>query len=102
VSEDRLHQKAHGCSQRNSRWWAVGDERSQPGHQVVDGAGRGRVAAVAAVVLYEHASALVRAHGEFDWTGHLIPLTVDGLICASWMVMLDSARRGIGVPVLAR
>jgi hypothetical protein len=60
------------------------------------------VAAVAAVVSYEHASALVRAHGESGWTGRLIPLTVDGLIYASSMVMLDSARRGAGVPALAR
>jgi hypothetical protein len=36
------------------------------------------VAAVAAVVSYQHASALVRAHGESGWTGCLIPLTVDG------------------------
>ena len=60
------------------------------------------VAAVAAVVSYEHASALVRVHGESGWTGRLIPLTVDGLIYASWMVMLDSARRGARVPGLAR
>jgi hypothetical protein len=60
------------------------------------------VAAVAAVVSYEHASAPVRAHGEPGWTGRLIPLTVDGLINASSMVMLDSARRGGPVPVLAR
>jgi Protein of unknown function (DUF2637) len=60
------------------------------------------VAAVAAVVSYEHASALVRAHGESGWTGRLIPLTVDGLIYASSMVMLDSARRGLRVPALAR
>jgi len=53
------------------------------------------VAAVAAVVSYEHAGALVRAHGESGWTGRLIPLTVDGLIYASSMVMLDSARRGV-------
>ena len=46
------------------------------------------VAAVAAVVSYEHASALVRTHGESGWTGRLIPLTVDGLICASSMVLL--------------
>jgi hypothetical protein len=37
------------------------------------------------------ASALVRAHGESGWTGRLVPLTVDGLIYASSMVMLDSA-----------
>jgi Protein of unknown function (DUF2637) len=60
------------------------------------------VAAVAAVVSYEHAYALVRAHGETGWTAHLIPLTVDGLIWASSMVMLDSARRGVVVPSLAR
>jgi Protein of unknown function (DUF2637) len=60
------------------------------------------VAVVAAVVSYEHASALARAHAESGWTGRLIPLTVDGLIYASPMVMLDSARRGVGVPVLAR
>jgi hypothetical protein len=60
------------------------------------------VAAVAAVVSYEHASALVRENGESGWTGRLIPLTVDGLIYASSMVMLDSARRGERVPALAR
>jgi Protein of unknown function (DUF2637) len=54
------------------------------------------VAAVAAVVSYEH------AHDESGWTGRLIPLTVDGLIYASSMVMLDSARRGLRVPALAR
>ena len=53
------------------------------------------VAVVAAVASYEHAYALVRAHGEAGWTGRLIPLTVDGLIYASSMVMLDSARREV-------
>ena len=51
---------------------------------------------------YEHAYALVRAHGEAGWTGRMVPLTVDGLVYASSMVMLDSARRGTPVPVLAR
>lgn len=60
------------------------------------------VAAVAAVASYEHAYALVRAHGEGGWTGRLVPLTVDGLIYASSMVMLDSARRKAPVPALAR
>ena len=60
------------------------------------------VAAVAAVVSFEHASALVRTHGETGWTARLIPLTVDGLIYASSMVMLDSARRDLPVPALAR
>jgi hypothetical protein len=60
------------------------------------------VAAVAAVASYEHAYDLVRAHGEAGWTARLIPLTVDGLIYASSMVMLDSARRKVPVPALAQ
>jgi len=56
------------------------------------------VAAVAAVASYE----LVRVHGESDWTARPVPLTVDGLIYASSMVMLDSARRKVQVPALAR
>ena len=60
------------------------------------------VAAVAAVASYEHAYDLVLAHGEAGWTACLIPLMVDGLIYASSMVMLDSARRKTPVPALAR
>jgi hypothetical protein len=60
------------------------------------------VAAVAAVASYEHAYDLVRAHGESGWTAHMTPLAVDGLIYASSMVMLDSARRKTPVPALAR
>jgi hypothetical protein len=36
------------------------------------------------------------------WTARLIPLRADGLIYAISMAMLDSARRGIQVPALAR
>ena len=60
------------------------------------------VAAVAAVASYEHAYDLVRANGEASWTARMVPLTVDGLIYASSMVMLDSARRKTPVPALAR
>ena len=60
------------------------------------------VAAVAAVASYEHAYDLVRAHGEAGWTARLVPLTMDGLIYASSMVMLDCARRKVPVPALAR
>ena len=59
------------------------------------------VAAVAAVASCEHAYALVRAHGETGWIGRLVPLTVDGLIYASSMVLLDAARREVRVPALA-
>jgi hypothetical protein len=57
---------------------------------------------VAAVASYEHAYDLVRAHDESGWTARMVPLTVDGLIYASSMVMLDSARRKAPVPALAR
>jgi hypothetical protein len=40
--------------------------------------------------------------GEAGVTGRLVPLMVDGLIYASSMVMLDSARRRVAVPSLAR
>jgi hypothetical protein len=60
------------------------------------------VAAVAEVASYEHAYALARGHGESGWTARLVPLTVDGLIYASSMVMLDSARRKVRVPALSR
>jgi hypothetical protein len=60
------------------------------------------VAAVAAIASSEHAYGLVRAHGEAGWTARLVPLTVDGLIYASSMVMLDCARRKVPVPALAR
>jgi hypothetical protein len=60
------------------------------------------LAAVAAVASDEHAYDLVRAHGEVGWTARLVPLTVDGLIYASSMVMLDLARRKAPIPALAR
>jgi len=60
------------------------------------------VAAVAAVASYEYADDLVRMHGESGWTARMVPLMVDGLIYASSMVMLDSARRKTPVPALAR
>ena len=60
------------------------------------------VAAVAATASYEHAYDLVRMHGESGWTARMVPLTVDGLIYASSMVMLDSARRKTAIPALAR
>ena len=60
------------------------------------------VAAVAAVASYEHAYDLVRTHGESGWTAHMVPLTVDGLIYASSMVMLDLARRKTPAPALAQ
>ena len=60
------------------------------------------VAGVAGWVSYEHALAVVRAHGEVGAVGRVYPATVDGLIYSASMVLLDSARRGVQAPRLAR
>ncbi len=60
------------------------------------------VAVVAAVISYRHAYELVRAHGESGTTARLVPFTVDGLIWAASMVMLDASRRTQPVPALAK
>ena len=41
-------------------------------------------------------------HGEARWNARLVPLTVDGLIYASSMVLVDSACRKVPVPAPAR
>jgi Protein of unknown function (DUF2637) len=60
------------------------------------------VAAVAAVISYRHAYELVSTHGETGLTARLVPFTVDGLILAASMLILDANRRGHPVPPLAR
>ena len=60
------------------------------------------VAAVAAYVSYWHAYAVVRAHGETGVTARLEPATIDGLVYASSMVILYTARHRNPVPRLAR
>lgn len=60
------------------------------------------LAAVAGVVSYRHALEVVTAHGESGWVAYLVPLTVDGLIYASSMVLLYAARNGHRAPLLAR
>jgi hypothetical protein len=60
------------------------------------------VATVAAVISYRHAYELVRSHGESGTTARLVPFTVDGLIWAASMVILDANRRTLPVPALAK
>ncbi|GAA2278233.1 hypothetical protein GCM10010402_38550 [Actinomadura luteofluorescens] len=60
------------------------------------------VAAVAALISYAHMLDLVRTHGETGVTAQLVPFTVDGLILAASMVILDASRRDRPVPALAR
>jgi hypothetical protein len=60
------------------------------------------VAGVAAIISYQHAYELVTSHGETGITAHLLPFTVDGLIWAASMVVLDASRRNHPVPLLAK
>jgi hypothetical protein len=60
------------------------------------------VAAVAAVISYRHAYELVTTHGETGLTARLLPFTVDGLILAASMLILDASRRAMPAPPLAR
>ena len=59
------------------------------------------VAGVAAIISYQHAYELVTSHGETGLTARLLPFTVDGLIWAASMVVLDASRRNHHVPRLA-
>lgn len=60
------------------------------------------VAGIAAYVSYWHAYEGVRAHGESGVTARLEPATIDGLVYASSMVILYTARHQLAVPALAR
>ena len=60
------------------------------------------VAGIAAYISYWHAYAVVRAYGESGITARLEPVTIDGLVYASSMVVLYAARHRIPVPSLAR
>jgi hypothetical protein len=59
------------------------------------------VALVAAFVSYRHALTVVRAQGESGKLALAYPLTIDGMIYASSMVLLNAARRGADRPWLA-
>jgi hypothetical protein len=79
-----------------------------PATQRIDGAIRGSsllvvvlVAVGAAVVSYRHAYELVHGHGESGAAAVIGPATVDGMIYASGMVLLQAARYNIRAPRLA-
>jgi hypothetical protein len=50
------------------------------------------VAGVAATLSYQQAGELVSSDGEDGVAGRLLPFTVDGLIWAASMVVLDASR----------
>ena len=54
------------------------------------------------MISYRHAYELVTTHGETGLTARLLPFTVDGLILAASMLILDASRRHHPAPPLAR
>jgi hypothetical protein len=58
-------------------------------------------AIVVGYISYGHAYAVVLSAGETGITARLYPATIDGLVYAASMVLLDSARRNEPAPALA-
>lgn len=61
----------------------------------------GGVAAIAAVVSYSHIFDLAVGHHESGTAARLLPVSVDGLIVAASMTLLDAARRRLDAPFMA-
>ncbi len=60
------------------------------------------VAAIAAVVSFVHIEHLAVTHGQTPLSALLLPISIDGTVAASSLVMLRAARSGLGTLVLAR
>jgi hypothetical protein len=60
------------------------------------------VAAIAAVVSYLHIVKLARENGQEPLAAYLLPLSIDGVVATSSLVMLRAARAGVSSPRLAR
>jgi Protein of unknown function (DUF2637) len=59
------------------------------------------VAIVAGFVSYRHSYQVVSEHGESGLLARVYPLSIDGLIYAASMVLLNAVRRGLKAPWLA-
>lgn len=60
------------------------------------------VAAIAAGVSYLHIAKLALAYGQEPVAAYLLPLSIDGVVATSSLVMLRAARAGVSSPWLAR
>jgi hypothetical protein len=60
------------------------------------------VAAIAAVVSYMHVATLALAYGQPPLAAYLLPLSIDGMVATSSLVLLRSARAAVSAPRLAR
>jgi Protein of unknown function (DUF2637) len=60
------------------------------------------VAAIAAVVSYIHVASLAIRYGQPPLAAYLLPVSIDGLVATSSLVMLRAARTNVSAPWLAR
>jgi hypothetical protein len=60
------------------------------------------VAGIAAAISFGHIESVALANGQPLVAARALPVSIDGAIVASSMVLLDAARRGTEAPVLAR
>jgi hypothetical protein len=60
------------------------------------------VAAIAAVISYQHVVTLAIRYGQPPLAAYLLPVSIDGLVAVSSLVMLRAARIGVSAPWLAR
>jgi len=60
------------------------------------------VARIAAVVSYMHVATLALHYGQPPLAAYLLPLSIDGMVATSSLVLLRSARAGVSAPWLAR
>ena len=60
------------------------------------------VAVIAAVVSFIHIAHLAVTHGQTELAAYLLPVSIDGTVAASSLVMLRAARLGLDTPALAR
>jgi uncharacterized protein DUF2637 len=60
------------------------------------------VAAIVAVVSYMHVVTLALHYGQPSLAAYLLPLSIDGMVATSSLVLLRSARAGMSAPWLAR
>ena len=60
------------------------------------------VAAIAAVISFQHIQHLALTHGQTPLAAVLLPLSIDGTVAAASLVMLRAARGGFDTPWLAR
>ena len=60
------------------------------------------VAAIAAVVSYVHVASLAIRYGQPLLAAYLLPVSIDGLVATSSLIMLRAARTSVSAPWLAR